>query len=189
MKRLSSIGAITLALSVGVAAQDSTVKSRSQVKADDATVVSMTGCLQQDVTTGSYTLVGSMAAAGDELTTKSKTKTDVDRDSTTVKNKTTTSADNGAVATSGSMASYAIIPGDRVDLSSHVGQQVQLSAIVVERGHGDADVTIKDKTTVDPEHADDSTSRSKTKLELPKSPLGSYSVVSLKALGGSRPPH
>ena len=175
--------ALATALSVTVAAQDSTVKSRTNIKADDAQVVSMTGCLRQDLTTNVYMLEGTVAAAGKDLTTNSKVKTDVDKDKTTVKGKTETKADNGAVATSGVISSYALLPGKVADLSSHVGEQVQISAIVVKPGKGDADVKINEKTKVDSEHADDSTSKSKTKLELPRSPAGQYSVVSVTPLG------
>ena len=80
--------ALATALSVTVAAQDSTVKSRTNIKADDAQVVSMTGCLRQDIATNGYTLEGTVAAAGKDLTTNSKVKTDVDKDKTTVKGKT-----------------------------------------------------------------------------------------------------
>jgi hypothetical protein len=176
--------AVAALLTLPALAQDSTSKTRTKVKADDAKVVSMTGCLRQDPLTNTYTLVGTMAATGDELKTKSKVKTDVDDDDTKVKATTKTKADdNGAVATAGSMTTFSLLPGD-VSLSPHVGHQVQVSAIMVEPGHGDADVKIKEKTKVDPEHADDSTARSKTKVELPKSPLGQYTVVSVNPLSG-----
>ena len=69
--------ALAAALSVTATAQDSTVKSRTSIKADDAQVISMTGCLRQDAING-YTLEGTVAAAGKDLTTDSKVKTDVD---------------------------------------------------------------------------------------------------------------
>ena len=81
------------------------------------------------------------------------------------------------------ISTYALLPGKVADLSSHVGEQVQISAIVVKPGKGDADVKINEKTKVDPEHGDDSTSKSKTKVELPRSPIGQYTVVSVMPLG------
>src|SRR5258705_3758295 len=146
--------ALAAALSVAVGAQDSTVKSHTSIKADDAQVVSMTGCLRQDAING-YTLEGTVAAAGKNLTTDSKVKTDVDKDKTTVKGKTETKADNCALATSGVKSTYALLPGKVADLSPHVGEQVQVSAIMVKPGHGDAEGKINKKTKVDPEHADD----------------------------------
>ena len=70
MPRLLSICAIVAAMTVSVGAQDTKVTSRTKVKADDATVVSLTGCLRQEALSGHYTLVGTTAAAGDRVTTK-----------------------------------------------------------------------------------------------------------------------
>src|SRR3989442_12186074 len=75
---------------------------------------------------------------------------DVDKDDVTVKGKSKTKVDGDGVATSGTMSTYALTPRADVDLASHVGHEVQLSAVVVEPGHGDADVTIEDTTTADP---------------------------------------
>ena len=183
MKLLLPIGAVVAALAVTVSAQDSTVKSRTEVKADDAKVLMMTGCLRQDAT-GAFNLTGGTIAAGDKLTTETKVKSEVDKDDVTVRSTTKTKADDGAVATSGT-STYLLIPRADVNLATHVGHQVQVSAIMVEKGKGDADVKIKDRTTVDPEHASDSTARTTTKIEVPKSPLGAYSVVSVRMLAAS----
>ena len=170
-------------LSLTASAQDSTVKSQTKIKADDAQVMSMTGCLRQDPLTSIYMLDGTVAAAGKNVETNSRVKTDVDRDKTTVKGTTQSKANGGAVATGGVVSSYTLLPGNNVDLASHVGEQGQVSAIVVKPGHGDADVKIQDKTKVEPEHARDSTSKSKTKVELPRSAAGAYTVVSMTPLG------
>ena len=172
------------ALSVPLAAQDSKVKSRTNIKADDATVTSMTGCLGQELATGVYTLNGTIATSGKELETNSKVKTDVDKDKTTVRGKTETKAHDGAVATGGTESIFMLVPGNsNVDLAAHVGERVQISAIAVKAGHGDADVKIKENTRVDAEHAPDATSRSKTKIELPRSPAGQYTVMSITSTG------
>jgi hypothetical protein len=170
-------------LTAALHAQDSTVKSRSNIKADDAHVMSMTGCLRQEVASGVYMLDGTAAASGKDVETNSKVKTDVDKDKTTVKGKSETKADHGAVATGGSASTFLLVPGNNVDLGSHVGEQVQISAIMVNSGHGDADVKIKDKTKVDNEHAPDAKSQSKTKLELPRSSAGQYTVMSVTPTG------
>jgi hypothetical protein len=185
MRLLLPTVVVAAALSVSASAQDSKAKSQTKIKADDAKVVSMTGCLRQDVAANGYVLEGAIAASGDDLTTKTKVKTDVDKDKTTVKGETQTKGDEGAVATAGAVSRYMLVPGKDINLSSHVGEQVQVSAIVVEAGHGDADVKIKDKTKVEAEHAKDSTSESKTKVELPRSPAGQYTVMSITALGTS----
>jgi len=182
MKLLIPIAAAVAALSVTVGAQDTTVKSRTKIKGDDAQVVNMTGCLRQDV--GGYALVGTVGSAGHELKTESKVKRDVDKHGTKVTTTTNAKADhNGSVATTGVMSTYALVPGNGVNLSPYVGQQVQLSAATVKPGHHDGNVKIEDKTTVDPEHGRDTTSRSKTKIEVPRTAYGQYTVVSVKPLG------
>jgi hypothetical protein len=170
-------------LSAVLNAQDSTVKSRTNIKADDARVMSMSGCLRQEVSSGVFMLDGTLATSGKDIETNSKVKTDVDKDKTSVKGKTETKADHGAVATAGSASTFLLVPGNNVDLASHVGEQVQISAIVVDAGHGDADVKIKDKTKTDNEHSPDAKSQSKTKLELPRSPAGQYTVMSVTSTG------
>ena len=174
---------VALALPLVAGAQDSKTKSRTNIKADDARVTSMTGCLRQEVASGVYTLDGAIAASGKELQTDSKIKTDVDKDKTTVKGETETKSKDGAVATTGASSTFLLVPGNNVDLASHIGEQVKITAIMVERGHGDADVKIKDQTKVEPEHGKDTTSTSKTKVELPKSSGGHYTVVSISSSG------
>jgi hypothetical protein len=110
-------------------------------------------------------------------------KTDVDKDKTTVKGKSEAKANDGAVATTGTDTTFVLVPGNGVDLASHVGEQVQISAIMVKPGHGDADVKIKEKTKVDPEDAPDAKSQSKTKLELPRTAAGEYTVMALTPTG------
>jgi len=182
MKLLFPIGIVALGLTGAANAQDTTVKSQTKIKADDAKVMSMTGCLRQDTLSKTYTLVGGLAAVGDDLKTKSQVKTDVDKNDVTVKGKSKTTADDGAVATTGAISTFVLVPSNDVDLSANVGHQVRINAVMVEAGHGDADVKIKDQTKVDPENARDSKSQTKTKIEVPKSPLGSYNVVSVTSL-------
>ena len=109
-------------------------------------------------------------------------KTDVDKDKTTVQGKTETKGDK-SVATAGNTATYALLAAPDVNLAPNVGQQVQISAVQVEKGHGDAEVKVKDQTKVERENAPDSKSNSKTKVELPRSPNAAYTVVSVTSLG------
>ena len=176
------IAFVAAALTVTANAQDSKVTSRTDIKADDARVISMTGCLRNNPVTNSYTLVGTITAAGNNLTAKSKVKTDVDKDKTTVQGKTEAKG-NKPVATAGNIATYALLAAPDVNLAPNVGQQVQVSAVQVEKGHGDADVKVKDQTKVERENAPDSKSNSKTKVELPRSANGAYTVVSVTSLG------
>ena len=175
---------VLVAVSAPAGAQDSRAKSRTDIKADDAKVVSMTGCLRSDPATNSYMLVGSIGAAGDDITAKSNVKTDVDRDKTRVEEKTEVKGDK-SVSKAANVATYALIAAPDVNLAPNVGQRVQISAVQVEKGHGNADVKIKEETKVERENAPDSKSNTKTKLELPRSPNAAYSVVSVTPLATS----
>lgn len=184
MRHTVLVAFVAAALSAPAFAQDSNVKSRTDIKADDAKVISMVGCLRSDPATHGYSLVGHIAAAGDDVTAKSEVKTDVDKDKTKVQGKTEVKSDKDkAVATAGDIATYALLAGPNVNLAPNIGQRVQISALQVEKGHGDADVKIKDETKVEREDAPDSKSDSKTKLELPRSPNAAYTVVTVKSLG------
>jgi|SRR5712691_406820 len=183
MRLLIPVTLVVAALAVPAGAQDSKTRSRTNIKADDAQLISMTGCLRRDAVTSNYMLDGTATAAGKDLKTESKVKTDVDRKGSTIKGETRTTADGHAVATGGAVSTYMLVPGTNVDLAAHVGQQVQVSAMVVNPGHGNAEVKIDQKTKVDPAHAPDSTSRSKTKVEVPRSAVGQYTVVSITPLG------
>ena len=178
--------AVILAMTAGAASygQETTVKSKTKIEADEAQVVMMTGCLRQDTRTGAYMLAGTLDAAGERVTSEAKVKVDVDKDDKTITTETKSKTDNGDHAGVGLMSTYVVVPGN-VNLAPHVGHRVQIAAAAVEPGHKDADVKIEKKTTIDPEHGHDSTSRSKTKVEIERGPLGHYTVVSLTPLNGT----
>jgi hypothetical protein len=185
MHRLFPTCAIVAVLTAPLAAQDTKVTSRTQVKADDATVISLTGCLRQEKLSGRYSLVGATAAAGDKVTTRTKVKTDVDDDDVEVTARTRSHADDDAIGTSGATSTYMLVPRGGVALLPHVDHQVQVSAVMLEPGEDDADVKINDKTTVDPDNAPSRTGRSQTKIEVENVPHGQYAVVSVKALASA----
>jgi hypothetical protein len=183
MKALFAACAFGAAMSVAASAQDTKVESKTTVKTDEASVASLTGCLQRDVA-GQFTLLGTVVKGDDDLTTKTKVRTEVDNDRTRVKAESETKAEDGRVGTTGAMTMFMLTPRSGVALNQYVGQQVQISAVTVDPDHKDADVKIEEKTTVDPEHGDDSTKRTKTKLEVDRA-AGHYTVVSVKSLGTS----
>lgn len=183
--RFIPIGALVIVMTAGLAAQDQDkeVTSRTTVEADDATAVSLTGCLRQDVP-GTFTLVGTMVAAGEDVTTKTKVETDVDDDDVEVKARTRARADD-PVGTSGSVRTFGLMPRAGVALAPHVGKQVQVSAVVLEPDEDDAKVKIEDKVTVDPDNGRERTSRSRTEVEVENVPHGQFAVVSVKPLAGA----
>lgn len=184
MKLLASLAAAVCAAAVTVGAQDTTVKSRTKVDVDEGHAVSMTGCLRQDAVTGRYTLQGTVAAAGEEVQTKTKVKTDVDDDETEVRTRTRSKVDDGPVGTAGAVSTFTVVAGNKVNLAAHAGQRVQLSAVMVDAEHRDADVKVRNRTTVDPDNARDTTTRSTTKVEIDRALPGQYTVVAVTPLGG-----
>ena len=190
MKALIPACVLALAMVVSASAQDSTVKSKTTVKADDARTVVMTGCLMQ--TGGNYMLAGATTATGEDLTIRSTVKTDVDKDETEVKTKTRAEIDHDdddAVGTSGATTMYQLDPRAGVNLSSHVGHRVQISGVMLDpaKGDDDAEVTIREDTKIKSDDAPDARVRTKTKAELPRGAHPRLSVVSVKPLSGSCP--
>jgi hypothetical protein len=191
MKAVITGSLVALAISVtAAAAQDKTVKSETKVKTDDGQTVVMRGCLQQTAAGNGFVLLGGVTAAGDELTSKSKVKTDVDDDKTTVKGKSATKIDDDhdAVATSGSETTYAVTPRSGIDLASHAGEEVELGAVLIDARKGDdkkADVKVKEDTKIDRDSAPDSKIERESKAEVARGPLPQLMAVSVKSLGRS----
>ena len=182
---------VLLAVGTTLSAQDTTVKSRTKVEGDEAQVVSMTGCLRQDAQTRAFMLVGAVDAVGEKVTNEAKVSVDRDKDDTKVTAETRAKGEKGDKAdrsAAGVTATYVLAPGN-VNLTPHVGQRVQIAAAAVQPGHKDGEVTVRDETKVDPEHGRDHTSSSKTKVEIERGPLGQYTVVSVKPLGGTCAAH
>ena len=77
------------------------------------------------------------------------------------------------------------LPREGVALNQYVGQQVQLSAIMLDPDEKDAEVKIEDKVSVDPDNADSSTKRTKTEVEIERGAAGHYTVMTVKPMGGA----
>jgi hypothetical protein len=179
MNRLIPVCVLAAALGVTAYAQDSTVKTKTQVKTDDAHTMYMRGCLAQNTATGIFTLSGATAVTGDDLTAKSKVKTDVDKDDTTVTARTKVDTDDARVGTGGVVGIYEITGRDGVNLAAHVGHEVQVAAVMVEAGKGDADVKIKQQTKTDNDDAPDAKSKTTTKAEIDRGATPRLAAVSL----------
>jgi hypothetical protein len=184
---------ITCALAAGFAvslhAQDSTATTKTQVEADDARTVMATGCLQQAPTTKTFTLMGAVAT-GEDLESKTRVSTDVDRDDVEVETDTRAEIDRDdrPVGTSGVMKTYELSPRAGVDLSAHVGKRVQISAVMVDAAKGgddDAEVEIEEKTEVEREDAPDAEAKTETEAELPRGDHAQLTVVSVKEIAPS----
>ena len=190
MYRAIQACAIVAAFAISASAQDTTVKSKTKVEADDAKVVTMTGCLQSG--TGEvFTLTGARAIAGDDLEARSKTKIDVDKDETEVKTKTRTEVEredeDKPVGTAGAVTTYEVMPKEGVDLAAHVGHRVEITAVALDKkdGDDDAEIDIQTKTRIEREDQPDTKVKSKTEAELPRGAHKRLTALSVKMLSAS----
>jgi hypothetical protein len=182
--------AAACAFAVAVSAQDATVKSKTTIDADDAKIITMTGCLQQGATSDLFVLSGVTMVKGDDLESKSRTKIDVDDDETEVTTRTKTEVETDeaeAVGTSGSVRIYELMPKEGVSLTPHVGHKVEVTAVKVKAANGDddADVELKTETKVRRDDAPDSRTKSKTEMELPRGASPRLTVMSVKHISPS----
>jgi hypothetical protein len=188
MQRFFSTCAIVAAFAVATSAQDTTVKSKTKVEADDAKVMTLTGCLQSG--TGEvFTLTGAKAKAGSELETSEKTKIDVDKDETEVKSKRRTEIEDTETprGTAGAVTTYDLTPRDGVNLMPHVGHRVEITAVAVDKkdGDDDAEIEMETKTKVEREDAPDAKMKTKTKAEIPRGAHRQLTVMSITHISPS----
>lgn len=182
--------AAACAFAVAVSAQDATVKTKTKIDADDAKVITITGCLSKAPAGDLFVLAGATKLKGDEMTSKSKTKIDVDEDETEVKTKTRAEVetdDDKAVGTSGSVATYELMPKEGVDLTPHVGHKVEITAIALKPGDDDddANVDVKTETKVKVDDAPEARVKSRTEAELPRGANARLTVISVKHIAPS----
>lgn len=189
MYRIIPVVALALGMAVSAAAQDSTVKSRTKVSGDDARALTLTGCLERGPA-GVFSLNNASARSSDEVTTRSKVETDVDDHGDNVKTKSRTEVDHDdgrRAGVAGLKASYELTANQGVDLASHVGEQVLVTAVAVERKKGDDDakVKIEEDTKIDRENAPDSKVKSRTEAEIPRGDHTRVTVLSVKTVAPS----
>src|SRR4030095_1924983 len=124
---------VLFAASAIVSAQDTSVKSRTKIEGDEAQIVSMTGCLRQDASTGAYMIAGTVDAVGERLTKQGHRKgardKHGDKEDTHVTAETKSKADKGDKndkRAAGVVSTYVISPGN-VNLKQYVGEEVQIA--------------------------------------------------------------
>jgi hypothetical protein len=152
MKRFST----TLALAFGCAAlmglhaQAQSTETKTKTKTEHASVVTYTGCIATGAQTQTYILQNVVPAQ-----------------------RTTTLRADGSTST---VTTYALMPEATVQLAPQVGHKVEVQGVLVEPGHGDAEV--KTKTEVNGKDQ-------KTKTEIERGPYPQLRVTSMKPLGES----
>jgi hypothetical protein len=152
MKRFST----TLALVFGVTAlvvphlRAQSTETKTKTKTEHASVVTYTGCIATSGQAKSYVLQNVVPLE-----------------------RTTTQRADGSSST---VTTYALVPEASVQLAPQVGHKVEVQGILVEPGHGDAEV--KTKTEVNGKDQ-------KTKTEIERGPYQQLRVTSMKPLGES----
>ena len=183
--------AVACVFAVSVSAQDTTVKTKTDVDVDDAKVVSMEGCLEAGDAPGTFVLSNvKKVASGGDLESETKAEIDVDDDETEVETETETEIDrddDDAVGTSGVVAAYRLTPQAGVNLTPHVGHRVQISAVALDPkdGDDDAEVDIETETRVEREDAPDSKVKTETEAELPRGAQARMVAVAVKHIAPS----
>lgn len=148
------------AVSASADAQDATIKSKTEIKADDAKVVTMTGCVGSEQTIF--------------MLSNAKPKDDDKSRQAAV-----------PVGTSGVLSSYKLTPREGLDLRSHVGHQVEVTGVLVPaatKGDDDAKIEVKDQTSIDVNGQPGQKVESKTKMEVAKGPTAQFAVASLRMI-------
>ena len=145
--------ALVCGLGLTVHAQDSKVKSKTRTDRD-ATPVTFTGCVQSGSETRTYILDQVVPVSRTATTETTGTSGEVTRTSTT----------------------YLLVPGDKVELQSHVGHKVEVSGVLIPAG----DSKMKTETKVEREGAPDTKIKQKTKSDNDRPQLRVISVKQLQ---------
>jgi hypothetical protein len=167
MRRVLSTCFFALCLAAAsVSAQDATIKSKTKINADDAKAMTLTGCLVG----GPATFMLSNAIGGDPGG---------------IARVPHEGAQSPAVGTSGTVSSYDLTPREGVDLRSHVGERVEISALMVApatKGDDDAKINVKEKTKAKVDDAPDQRSQTKTKAEIARGPAPKLAVMTVRTV-------
>jgi len=127
--------------------QDTSVKTK--VKGDDAQTVTYTGCVQTGAQTRTFVLSKVMP----------------------VGQTTETTTDSSGVSSATTTTTYALVPGDTVQITEYVGHKVEVTGMLVPKG----DMSVKTTTKVD----GDTQRKEEVKTE---SDLPQFRVISVRNL-------
>ena len=122
MRKVIAAAAIVLGCTFTSSAIGQDVKTKTKVKGDDAQTVTYTGCVQTGAQTRTFVLSKVMPVG---QTTETTT------DPSGVSSTTTTT--------------YALIPGDTVQITEYVGHKVEVTGMLVPKG----EMSVKTRTKVD----------------------------------------
>ena len=151
MKRAIAPFALVLGVTFAGAAvaQDSTIKTKTKVEGDDAQTVTYTGCVQTGTQTQSYVLNNVVP----------------------VSKSTEVSANAAGMPTETTTTTYALVPGDTVQITEYVGHKVEVTGMLVPKGEM--------KTETETKVGDDTTKHEKIETE---SDAPQFRVISIRNL-------
>lgn len=140
---VSAVFAVGCAVALAANAQDT--KTKTTIKGDNVATVTYSGCVQTGTEATSYTL--------DKVVPVSRTTREV--------------AGTGGVST---VTTYALVPGEKVELQRFVGRKVEVTGMMV-----GGDGKTKTETKIEREDAPDTKITEKTKGSMPQ-----FHVISIK---------
>ena len=123
MRKVIAAAAIVLGCTFTSSAIGQDVKTKTKVKGDDAQTVTYTGCVQTGAQTRTFVLSKVMP----------------------VGQTTETTTDASGVSSATTTTTYALIPGDTVQITEYVGHKVEVTGMLVPKG----EMSVKTKTKVD----------------------------------------
>jgi hypothetical protein len=147
MSRVVAAAAIVLGFTFATSAIGQDVKTKTKIKGDDAQTVTYTGCVQSGAQTRTFVL-NKVVPVGQTT-------------------QTTTDASGVSSATT---TTYALVPGDTVQITEYVGHKVEVTGMLVPKG----EMTSKTKTKVG-----DDTKREEVKTD---SDMPQFRVISIRNL-------
>jgi hypothetical protein len=151
--------ALSLAFAAAMHAQESTVKSTTKVKGDDVKAVTYTGCLQTGTESRSFILDKVVPMGQTTRTEATGTSGEITKTTTTT---------------------YALVPGEKVELQQMVGHKVEVTGVLIS-----GDTKTETKTKVEREGEKDVTTKGTTKTE---NAVPQLRVTSVKHLADSCTP-
>jgi hypothetical protein len=155
MRFVTSFAGALLCASIAVYAQDTKTTTKTKTSADDgkAQQVTYTGCVQSGTETRTFVL--------DKVVPVTTTKT------------TEVAGTGGTVSTTST--SYILVPGEKVELQTHVGHKVEVTGMLIPAGEWKTET----KTKIEREGAKDTNTKVTTKGD---SDQPHFRVLSVKPL-------
>jgi hypothetical protein len=139
MRFVTSFAAALVCATIGLNAQDATVKTKTKVEGDNTKMVTYTGCVNAGTETRTFVL--------DKVVPVTTTRT------------TEVAGTGGSISTTST--SYFLVPGEKVTLQQYVGKKVEVQGMLIS---GDS----KTKTEIKREDAPDTKITTKVENDKPR---------------------